>query len=125
MHHHGQVGRGLVDGHTEALHFSGQSRHGAGDAVLHLHLGLVQIGAEGESQGQGHLAVGSALGRHIEHAFHPGNRLFQRRGDGFADHLGVGAGEGGAHHHGGRHHFRVFADRQLEQRDGTADQDQQ
>ena len=50
--------------------------------------------------------------------------LLERRGDGLGDDLRVGAGVGGAHHDRGRHDFRVFADRQLEQRDRARDQDE-
>ena len=125
VHHHGQVRGGLVHGHAETLHFGRQGRHGAGDAVLHLHLGVVQVGTEGEGHGQRQAAINGRLRRHVEHALDADDGLLQRRGDGFTDHLGVGAGKIGTHHDGRRHHFRVFADRQLEQRDGAADQDQQ
>ncbi len=125
MHHHGQVRRGLVHGHAEALHLGGQGRHGARDTVLHLHLSVVQISAQAEGDGQGQLAVGGRLGRHVEHALDAGDGLLQRGCDGFANHLGVGAGEVGAYHHGGRDDFGVFADRQLEQRDSPADEDHQ
>ncbi|MNS26849.1 hypothetical protein D3C72_587850 [compost metagenome] len=125
VHDHGQVGRGLVDGDTDAGHFLWQLGLGTGDAVLHLHLGVVQVGAQGKGDGQRQLAVSGGLGGHVQHVLHAGNRLLQWRGDGFADDLGVGAGEVGAHHHGGRHHFGVFADRQLEQRDRTRDQQHQ
>ena len=111
MHHHGQIRRGLVDRHAEALHLGGQGRHGTCHAVLYLHLGIVQIRAEREGDGQGQLAVGGGLGRHIKHALDASDGLFQRRGDGFANHLGVGAGEVGAHHDGRWNHFRVFANR--------------
>ncbi|RMS61735.1 hypothetical protein ALP65_04617 [Pseudomonas aeruginosa] len=110
VHDHGQVGRGLVDGDAEPGHFFRELRLGPGDAVLHLHLGVVQVGAEGEGDGQGQLAVGGRLGGHVEHVLHPGDRLFQGRGDGLADDFRVGAGEVGADHDGRRHHFRVFAD---------------
>ncbi len=125
VHHHGQVGRGLVHGDADAGHFFGQLGLGTGHAVLHLHLGVVQVGAQREGEGQGQLAVGSGLRGHVQHVLDAGDGLLQRRGHGFADHLGVGAGESSAYHHGGRDHFRVFADRQLEQRDGTGDQDHQ
>lgn len=110
VHDHGQVGRGLVDGDAEPGHFFRELRLGPGDAILHLHLGVVQVGAEGEGDGQGQLAVGGRLGGHVEHVLHPGDRLFKGRGDGLADDFRVGAGEVGADHDGRRHHFRVFAD---------------
>ncbi len=125
MHDHGQIGGGLVHGDADACHFFRQFRLAAGHAVLHLHLRVVQVGPQCEGDGEGQLAIGGSLRGHVEHAFDTGNRLLQWRGHGFADHLGVGAGEVGAYHHGWRHDFRVFTDRQLEQRDGTGDQDQQ
>ncbi|MNZ53344.1 hypothetical protein D3C78_712190 [compost metagenome] len=125
MHDHGQVGRRLVDGDTDACHFLGQLGLGPGHPVLHLHLGVVQVGTEGEGDGQGQLAVGGGLRGHVEHVLDAGNRLLQGGGNGFADHFRVGPGEVGAYHHGGRHDFRVFTDRQLEQRDAAGNQDQQ
>ena len=125
VHHHGQVGGGLVHGDTDARHFLGQLGLSARHTVLHLHLRVVQVGAQGEGDGQGQLAVGGRLGGHVQHVLDAGDCLLQRCGHGFTDDLGVGAGEVGAYYHGRRHHFRVFADGQLEQRDGTGDQDQQ
>ena len=111
MHNHGQIGGGLVHGDTDARHLFRQLGLGAGHAVLHLHLRIVQVSAQSKGNGQGNLAVSGGLRRHVQHVFNTGDGLFQRRGDGFADHLGVGAGEVGAHHNGRRDDFRVFADR--------------
>lgn len=97
MHDHSQVGRGLVNGDTDTRHFFRQLGLGTGDAVLHLHLGVVQVGAQGEGDGQRQLAVCGGLGRHVQHVLHTGNGLLQRRGNGFANDLGVGAREVGTH----------------------------
>ncbi len=51
VHHHGQVRGGLVHGHAEALHLGGQGRHGPRDAVLHLHLSVVEISAQSKGNG--------------------------------------------------------------------------
>ncbi len=124
VHDHGQVGRALLGGHAKSLHFLRQLRQGLGDAVLHLHLGVVEVGAQREGDGQGHRAVAGGLRGGIEHAFHAVDLLLERRGDGFGDDLRVGARIAGAHDHGRRHDFGIFADRQLEQRDAAGDHDQ-
>ena len=52
--------------------------------------------------------------------------LLERRRDGLGDHLRVGAGIGGAHHHRGRHDLGILGDRQRAARSGREeDQDRQ
>ncbi|MNF25982.1 hypothetical protein D3C84_66080 [compost metagenome] len=111
VHHHRQVGRRLVHGDTDARHFLGKLRLGAGHTVLHLHLGVVQVSAQGKGDGQGDLAVGGRLRGHVQHVLDAGDGLLQRSGHGFTDDFRVGAREVGTHHHGRWHDFRVFADR--------------
>ncbi|MNV04931.1 hypothetical protein D3C71_952400 [compost metagenome] len=125
VHHHRQVGRRLVHGDTDARHFLGKFWLGPRHTVLHLHLCVVQVSAQGKGDGQGDLAVGGRLRGHVQHVLDAGDGLLQRSGHGFTDDFRVGTREVGADHHGRRHHFRVFADRQLEQRDRAGDQDQQ
>ena len=125
VHNHGQVGRSLVHRDPDACHFFGKLGLGTGHTVLHLHLSVVQVGTQGKGDGQGDLAVSGGLRRHVEHVLDTGNRLFQRRGDGFTYHFGVGPGEVGPYHNGRRHHFGVFTDGQLEQRNAARNQDQQ
>ncbi len=125
MHHHRQVRRRLVYRYAKALYLGRQRRLGTRDSVLHLHLGVIQIGPQGESDGQGQLAVSGCLRGHVKHALDTGDGLFEGGRDGFADHFRVGAREAGAHHHSRRHDFGIFADRQLEQRYGATDQDDQ
>ncbi|MND98469.1 hypothetical protein D3C80_908230 [compost metagenome] len=125
MHHHRQVGRCLVHGDTDARHFLGKFRLGPGHAVLHLHLRVVQVGTQGKGDGQGDLAVGGRLRGHVQHVLDAGDGLLQGRGHGFTDDLGVGPRIVGVNDDSGWHHFRVLADRQLEQRDGAGNQDQQ
>ena len=115
VHHHRQVGCTLHGGDAQAAHFLGQARLGLRDAVLHQLLGLVRVGAELESDGECHRAIGCGLAAHVEHAFDTVDAFFQRRGDGFGNHLGVGAGVLGAHHDGGRCHFGVFRNGQAAQ----------
>ena len=124
VHHHRQVGCTLHGGDAQAAHFLGQARLGLRDAVLHQLLGLVRVGAELESDGECHRAIGCGLAAHVEHAFDTVDAFFQRRGDGFGNHLGVGAGVLGAHHDGGRCHFGVFRNGQAAQCDEAGDDHQ-
>ena len=123
VHDHQQVGRRLLGGHADALHFGRQPRQRLGDTVLHLHLGVVEVGAERERHGQRHRAVGRRLRGHVEHALDAVELLLERRRDGFGGDFGVAPGIERAHDHGRRHDFRVFADRQPGQRDGADDED--
>jgi hypothetical protein len=115
--HHRQVGRALDGRDAEPAHFLGQARLGLRDAVLHELLRLVGVGAQAERDGQREHAVGGCLAAHVEHAFDAVDLLLDGRGNGLGDHLGVGPGVRGAHHHRGRRDFRVLRDRQPAQRD--------
>ena len=64
------VGRLLADGDALKLHLGRQLRHRQGDAVLHLHQGGIQIGADVKCHGQGVGAVVAGLRRHVEHPRH-------------------------------------------------------
>src|SRR5207302_11191789 len=55
-------------------------RSGLRDAVLHLLLRLVGVGAEPEGHRERHQPVGGSLAAHVEHAFHAVDRLLERRG---------------------------------------------
>ena len=46
VHDHHQVGRALVDGDADVAHVGRQARLRDGDAVLHLHLRDIEIGAD-------------------------------------------------------------------------------
>ena len=61
-------------------------------AVLHQHLGHVQVDAGLERDGQRVGAVVGALRRHVHHVLDAVDLLLDRRGDGVGDDLGVGAG---------------------------------
>ena len=92
VHDEHQVGRPLLDRHADLFHHVGQNRLGQGDAVLHQHLGHVQIRADLEGDHQAVAAVVAALRRHVEHVFHAVDLLLDRRGHGVGHHLCVGAG---------------------------------
>ncbi len=122
--HHRQVGAALDGGHAQALHHVGQARHGLRDAVLHQLLGLVRVGAQLEGHRHGQVAVAVGLRLHVEHVLDAVDLLFERRGDGLGDHLGVGARKLRAHHHRRRHDLGVLRDRQSPDRDDPDQQDQ-
>ena len=84
---HQQVGRRLERRHAQPADVLRQPRLGDRDAVLHEHLGLVEIGAEPERDRQRHRAVGRALRRHVEHVFDAVHFLLDRRGDRLGDHF--------------------------------------
>jgi hypothetical protein len=111
MHHHEKGRAALERGHAELAHFLGEPWQRLRDAVLHLHLRLVDVGADAEGHGERERAVERGLRGHVQHVFDAHDLLLERRGHCFRDHLGIGAGVGGAHHHRRRHDFRVFADR--------------
>ena len=102
----------LLGGNAVLANRLGQARKGLADPVLHAHGGRVRVdlGVEGDHHLQGAVGTGNRL--HVDHVFYTGDRLFQRDGDRIGDFFGVGARIRGFHYHGGRHYFRVFADRQ-------------
>ncbi len=73
---------------------SGKQRQGQVDAVLHQHLGEVQIDAGLEGDGQGVRAVVVRLRHHVHHVFDAVDLLLDGGGHGVGDVLGVGAGIG-------------------------------
>ncbi len=122
---HQQGGRRLGRGHPCPLHFLRQARNHLGHTVLHQHLGLIGVGAQSEGDGQAHGPVGGGLGRLVEHALHPVDRLLDGRSHRLGNHGRIGARIDGAHHHGGRHDLRIFRDRQIGQGDEARDEDDQ
>ncbi len=123
VHDHQQGRRGLGGGHADALHLLGQAREHLGHPVLHQHLGLVAVGAEGEGDGEVHGPVGGRLTRLVEHALDAVDGLFERRGDRLGDHRGLGAGIDGVDRHRGRDHLGIFSDGQERQGDQPRHQD--
>jgi hypothetical protein len=122
---HRQVGRLLGRRHTQRAHLLGQTRQRLRDAVLHLHLRLVDVGAEREGHGQRQRAVAGRLRGHVERVLDAVDRLLERRGDCLGDRARVRAGVGGAHDDRGRHDLGILADRQAEERDRAQQQDQE
>ena len=92
VHDHHQVGRGLADGDADVAHVGRQARLRDRDAVLHLHLRDVEIGAEVEADLDGEAPVGGRVRRHVEHVLDAVDLLLDRRDHGRGDDLGAGAG---------------------------------
>ena len=109
---HGQqnAGRLLFDVHALQLHLLGQLRHGQRDAVLHQHLGHVQVGAQLEGDGERVAAVVGALRRHVDHAFDAVDLLFDGRRHAVGHDLAVGAGIAGRYLHRGRRDVGILRD---------------
>ena len=125
VHDHDEVGRGLLGHDADALHFRRQPRQRLRHAVLHLHLRVVEIGAEREGDGERHPAVGCRLREHVEHVLDAVDLLLERRGHRLGDDPRVRARIGGAHDDCRRHDLRVLADRQLEERQRAGHDDHQ
>ena len=117
MHDHGQIGRLFGCRHTQLSDLLGQFGKHLGDAVLHLDLGFVHVGAEPEGHRQRHDPVGRRLREHVKRVLHAIDGLLQGRGDGFGDGLGVGSGINRADHDRGGNHLGVFADGQAKHGD--------
>jgi hypothetical protein len=92
MHHHHQVGRALAHRDADVAHVGGQARRRGGDAVLHLHLRDIEIGAEVEGDGNAEASVSGRVRRHVEHVLDAVDLLLDRSDHGRGDHLRAGAG---------------------------------
>ncbi len=123
VHDHRQIRRHLFGDDPLQAHGLGQSRQGLVDAVLHLNLGEVGIGAglEGHRDREDAVAAGDRL--HVHHVLDAGDRLFEQRGDGIGEHRRIRAGIDCPHLHGGRHDVGIFGDREVLDRDDAGDED--
>jgi hypothetical protein len=111
-----EVAACLVHAHALLRHGRRQARRGARQAVLHIHLGQVGVGAGLEAQRDLPGAVGLRHGLHVDQAGRAVHLLLDHRQHAVFQRLGRGAGVGGRDHDGRRRHRRVLRDRQL--RDG-------
>ena len=123
VHDQREIRRRLVGRDAEPLGDLGQLRQRLRDAVLHLHLRLVEVGAQRESDGERHDAVGRRLRRRVQHVLDAVDGLLERRRDRFRDDLAVRARIRRVHDDGRRHDFRILADRQQPQRQSACDED--
>ncbi len=105
---HQHVGRLLFHLHAVAVHQVGQDRLGHGDAVLHEHLGHVQIDAQLEGDRQRVAAVVAALAGHVQHPLDAVDLLLDGGGHGVRHGLRIGAGIGGGYLHRRRRDLRIL-----------------
>ena len=105
--------RGLLL-HRDALlhHGRRQLGHGEVDPVLHLHLGDVGVGVEGEVDGEGQDAGGGARRRHVEHVVDAVDLGLDGRRHRVGEGLRVGARVDGGHRHLHGRDRGVLLDRQ-------------
>ena len=123
VHDHHQVGRGLGDGDADVAHVSRQARQRGRDAVLHLHLGDIEIGADIERHADREAPVAVGVRRHVEHVLDAVDLLLDRRHHGRGDHLGVGAGILARHVDDRRRDLGILRDRQAREGDRAEDHD--
>ena len=123
VHDHHQVGRRLLHGDADIAHVGGQARVGDGDAVLHLHLGDVQIGAELEADRDRKATVGGRVRRDIDHILDAVDLLFDRRDHRRGHDLGTGAGILPGDADQGRRYLGILRDRQAQERHRAQDRE--
>ena len=111
VRHQRELRRLLAHRDAEAPHLLRQPRLGHRHAVVHVDGGDVGVAAELEGDGQVHLPVVRAGGRHVEHAFGAVDLFFDRQRDGALDHVGAGAGVVGRDLHRGRGDRRELRNR--------------
>ncbi len=91
VHDHHQIGRAFCTV-TPILRTSAGSRGcGDGDAVLHLHLRDIEIGAEIEADRDREAPVGGRVRRHVDHVLDAVDLLLHRRDHGRGHDFGAGA----------------------------------
>ena len=108
------VGVAFAGGDADLLDHVGQLRQGEVDAVLHQHLGEIQVDAGLERHAEAVGAVVGCLRGHVEHVFDAVDLLLDGGGDALGHGLGVGAGVGGGDDDARRRDLRVLGDRQVE-----------
>ncbi len=121
VHDHHQVGRALGHRHADIAHVDGQPRLRDRDAVLHLHLGDVEIGAEIEGHRDREASVRRRVRRHVDHVLDAVDLLLDRRHHGRGDDVGAGAGILPGHVDDRRRDLRILRDRQARERHAADD----
>ena len=121
MHDHHQVGRTLVDGHADVAHVDRQSGLRDTDAVLHLDLRDIEIGADVEADGNRKTAVAGRVRRHVDHVLDAVDLLLDRRHHGCRHDIGARAGILARDGDGRRRDLRVLRNRQPEKRHAAQD----
>ncbi len=105
-----EIRRGLLDRDAKLADLRRQPAERLVDLVLHVDRRQVVVAGDVEGDRDGADAGVAARGGHVEHPLDAVDRLFERRGDGGLNGLGVGARIDGDHLHGGRRHGRVLRD---------------
>ncbi|MCY1530316.1 hypothetical protein D9M68_654970 [compost metagenome] len=108
----------LVHAHALLRHGRGQTRRGAREPVLHVHLREVFVGAGLEADGDGAGAVGLGHRFHVDQAGRAVHLALDHGQHAVLECLRGGTGVGDVDHDGRWGHRRVLRDRQL--RDGDA-----
>ena len=112
VHDHHQIGRAFLHDDADIAHVRRQPRRRDGDAVLHLHLGDIEIGAELEAHCDREAAVGGRVRRHVDHVLDAVDLLLDRRDHGRGHDLGAGAGILAGDADQGRRDLGILRDRQ-------------
>ena len=123
VHDQQDARRFLLHGHARLLDHIGQRGHGQVYPVLHLHLGVVQIGTQIERDGQRVHAVIGAPRRHVEHFFDADDLLLDGSSYRVGHHLGVGPGIGAGDIDRWRSDVGILGDRQRGDGDRSAQDD--
>jgi hypothetical protein len=121
---HQQIRRRLLRDDSEAAHLLRKFGERLRDAVLHLDLCIIEVGAERERDGERHHAVARGLREHVERMLDAVDGLLERRRDGFRNRLRIRAWIDRANHDGRWHDLGIFADRKLRQRNRADEEDQ-
>ena len=124
VRHQGELGRHLAHRDAEAPHLLRQTGQRHRHAVVDVDGGDVGVASELEGDGQVHLPVVRAGGRHVEHAFRAVHLFFDRQRDRALDHVGAGARVVGRNLHGRRGDRRELRDREQRDRDRAGQRDQ-
>ena len=119
VHDHHQVGRALVHRHADVAHIGRQARLRDSDAVLHLHLGNIEIGADVKGDRDREAAVRRRVRRKIDHVLDAVDLLFDRRDHGRGHHVGAGARVLSGYRDGGRRDLGILRDRQAHEGDAA------
>ena len=121
MHDHHQVGRGFCHRDADIADVGRQPRLRDGDAVLDLHLGDVEVGAEVERHLDRKAPVRRRIGRHIEHVLDAVDLLLHRRDHRGGDDFGAGAGILPGDVDDRRRDLGILRDRQARERHAAQD----
>ena len=87
-----EAGRALERRDAERAHFFRQARQRLRDAVLHLHLGAVDVRAVSKVTVRSSVPSHRRLRGHVQHVLDADDLLLERRGDGLRDDLGFAPG---------------------------------